>query len=723
MATRSISSLSEDELESLWGTRTNKARRLPLCTGALIPGTSYRLRRWLGDGGMGAVFEAEHIDIERRVAVKLLHARSSRKEWVTHAFRNEARASGRIGSPHIVDMLDFKELGDGRLLIAMEYLEGVTLRETAKQQRLTGAHLIGIVRQICKALHAAHGAGVVHRDVKPENVMLVERSGRHDFVKVLDFGVAHILADESTNRMVGTVHFMAPEVTLGHSDARVDIYALGCLLYELISGTTVFDSLVSHDIVRRHLTETPVPPSRREPKRNASSAFDSIVMRCLEKEADARYQTMAELEAALCELQIQRNWSGGWDDLDAPDVDPRRRERIELGLRRLRYRRRNRFWYRVVLLGVLIGGLSTGVLMALVGRTDSADTQGDRIETLTSRAQAAAARFYFIYPPRDEPDGNTAYREVLELEALDNELAEDRATDLRHEFASTLVRLGDRYWDFEGARPFAHEYYASALMFVDDEHAQARLGLPLTTLERLRAKAVEGDFSEHELVISETLAALAEPEPAERVQRLTALQTKATSLTVSRAIDEVLVHERRRPRPNAKPPADLEPTHRPPSERPEEERGSGTGTIEEVSSAESTGDEPSAAGQSTRRRSQEASALAKQGAQARSNGDLAEAKTLFHRALAADRRNLAALDGLGSIAFSDADYTASVNFLERAVRTGSRSPSRWISLGDAYFKTLRYDDARQSYERARELGSTVAVGRLQKVDRKLGHGD
>ncbi|MEM9454361.1 MAG: serine/threonine-protein kinase [Myxococcota bacterium] len=711
-------------------------RRFALGTGALIPGTPYRVRRWLGDGGMGAVFEAEHVDIERRVAVKLLHSRASRQAWITQGFRNEARASARIGSPYIVEILDFKELEDGRLLIAMEFLDGVTLRTAIAAEPMPLPRIVGIARQICKGLQAAHDAGIVHCDIKPENVMVVQRQGRGDFVKIVDFGVARFARDHRVQRVVGTAQYMAPEVSWGEGDARVDIYALGCLLHELAVGEPVFEGSTSSDIIARHYSEPPVPPSQRAKERALPPGFDALVDRCLRKAPEERPQTAAEVEAALCELQIEHGWVTPWDDLEAPAVEAERRAEIEAGLASLRARGRRRRWWPWLLAAALLV-INASVFAWWSGR--DRDPPVDEVDGLTAGARAAAARFYFVYPPHDDPAGPTAYRKVLALEALDRTMADERAGRLRKEFGSTLVRLGDRYWDFPSARPFAYEYYAWALMFADDPRALSRIDLTPVALERLRAKAARGDFTEHELLASEALAALAEPDPQRRVQRLVRAQQNPVSVSVARSIDRVLAHERSRmstkvdragveadARTEEAESAWTEATPAPIADA--EVDGAEVVAAPPSASDETPRDEPprdeppSKASPLTRsaRRPGEARTLATQAQRVRRDGDLDRAEILFHRALAADRRSLAALDGLGSIAFSRAQYEKSVKYFERAAQLGPSKASRWISLGDAYFKNLRYEDAAAAYERARDRGSAVAGGRIDKVDRKLG---
>jgi tetratricopeptide (TPR) repeat protein len=669
------------------------------------------------EGGMGAVFEAEHIDTERRVAVKVLHAQRRNSGWMVQGFRNEARASARIGSPNIVDVYDFKELEDGRLLIAMELLDGPTLHDEVERGLLAWPRIVAIARQICKGLAAAHQAGIVHRDIKPENIILIRRDRRGDFVKLLDFGVAHFMYEGGIIRVTGTAQYMAPEAAEGTADPRADVYSVGCLLYAFATGEPPFEGDTPLDTLLKQRIEDPVPPSKRA-HREVPAGFDALVLRCLDKDPDQRCQTMEELEAALCELQLEHGWVTGWDDLPAPAVEEQRRARIEAGLRSLSERGRQRApWFFVFVAGVVM----TIVIAWLAWPRQDASLVRDELEQHVQAAQQAAARFYFVYPPLRDPSGSTAYREVLALEALGDDMAVSRGAELRQEFAATLVRLGDRYWEFEGARPFAYEYYASALIFVDDLHARARAGLAPVALEQLRARATAGEFTEHELLALEPLVALAEPDAKTRVAKLEALRgQEAIPASIGATLDRVLEHPEHRwmqvphavdPRENGSTPSEASPGEQDPA----------VAVVEPTAVVDAPQAPPAA--DLPRSRQRDPAAARKLVAQARAASrakDRKHAESLYNRALEADPRSVDALDGLASLAFQQARYGESARYLERAVELGPRNAQRWLALGDAYFKTLRYSDARDAYQRAVELGSREGAGRLQKLEGKLG---
>ena len=304
--------------------------RLRLTLGRVVPGTRYRILKWLGEGGMGVVYEAEHIDIERRVALKILRFDLSCQPQMTRVFRDEARAATRIGSPYIVDIFDFGELTDGRLYFCMELIDGRDLVPETTEAWIEPATLIGHLRQICKGLGDAHAAGIVHRDIKPENILAYNKDGRQA-IKLVDFGISAMLAvtGSSSSNGAGTPHYMAPEQVSGAEfDGRLDMYALGCTAYELLTGYPPFDCEDVGELLGRHLTEEPRSLHEARPDREFPKALAAVVMRCLNKRPADRYVDMADLEAALCEAQIAAGLHTPWDDLPLPEVDPERRERL-----------------------------------------------------------------------------------------------------------------------------------------------------------------------------------------------------------------------------------------------------------------------------------------------------------------------------------------------------------------------------------------------------------
>ncbi|MCA9671699.1 MAG: serine/threonine protein kinase, partial [Myxococcales bacterium] len=290
-----------------------------LKVGERIPGTRYRLVRMLGRGGSASVFAGQHIDLERQVAIKILSPQLQNNSEAISQFRLEARACSRISHPNIVDVIDFGELADGRFFFAMELVDGVSLADVlAKRPALSIERVIPIVRQVCKAIHAAHGQGIIHRDIKPENVMLVRRDDRESFVKVLDFGVMAHASDRQRVR-VGTPGYMAPEQVAGERPTpAMDIYGLGCMFYELLASKTPYP----HEPLEKfiHLQATKPPPALRSHAHaaNVHEAIERVILRCLERDPEARYASMEELESAVVAAQREAEIETEWDDLAVP---------------------------------------------------------------------------------------------------------------------------------------------------------------------------------------------------------------------------------------------------------------------------------------------------------------------------------------------------------------------------------------------------------------------
>lgn len=312
--------------------------------GEVIPGTRYRALEKLGEGGMGVVYAAEHVDIEKKVALKLVHAELLRNPTVLRQFRQEARAASKIGNPYICDVTDWGELSDGRVFFVMEFLDGIPLgAEIKKRRHLTAERCIPILRQVAKALGAAHEKGIVHLDMKPDNVLLLERGGRVDAVKVVDFGVAGILGQTvGPAKIMGTPEYMAPERALGRGyDHRSDIYSLGVMAYEMLVGEVPFQGPTPIETLAMQAADFPDEISKRLTT-PVPQGLEATVMKMLAKEPERRPQGMAEVEALLCEAQIEARIRTPWDALlplptMAPDRAARLARRMSAHTRRLRW--------------------------------------------------------------------------------------------------------------------------------------------------------------------------------------------------------------------------------------------------------------------------------------------------------------------------------------------------------------------------------------------------
>jgi serine/threonine-protein kinase len=279
-----------------------------LNTGDIIDG-KYRVVRLLGEGGMGAVYEGENTRIHRRVAIKVLHAAVAEQGEAVARFEREAQAAGRIGSEHIVEVLDLGTLANGDRYLVMEYLDGEGLGHRIKHRgRLSAQELCPIAFQLMEGLAAAHGAGIIHRDLKPDNVFLLRsRGGKADFVKLLDFGISKFsqLSGDSgfsmtrTGAVMGTPYYMAPEQAKGarELDHRVDIYATGVILYEALTGQVPFNADTFNELLFKIVLEAPRPLEQLEPA--VDRGFAAIVTKAMAREPAHRFQSANEFQNAL----------------------------------------------------------------------------------------------------------------------------------------------------------------------------------------------------------------------------------------------------------------------------------------------------------------------------------------------------------------------------------------------------------------------------------------
>ena len=267
----------------------------------------YRIDELIGEGGMGKVYLAEHVEIGKRVALKVLHASYSRMPDLVERFRREARAASKIGHPNIVDVTDSGATADGSVYFVMEYLEGVELGSVIEREgALDIARALRISGQICRALSAAHREGIIHRDLKPENIFLITRGGEADVVKVLDFGIAKTTEAEaarerrltSPGMAMGTPEYMAPEQAAGRAaDARTDIYSLGAIMYEMVTGLPPYTGDNFMEILTKKATQDPPPPL--QVRTELPQQISELVMAAMARNPDSRPQSMDGLEYEL----------------------------------------------------------------------------------------------------------------------------------------------------------------------------------------------------------------------------------------------------------------------------------------------------------------------------------------------------------------------------------------------------------------------------------------
>lgn len=268
----------------------------------------YRIIRLLGEGGMGAVYEGENVRIHRKVAIKVLHAGVASSKEAVERFEREAQAAGRIGSDHIVEVLDLGHLPSGDRYMVMEFLEGESLAQRLEAVgRLEPPHAADVLLELLEGLGAAHEAGIIHRDLKPDNVFLLKsRRGRKDFVKLVDFGISKFSPGNGgdfsmtrTGTVMGTPYYMAPEQAKGDraTDHRADLYAAGVILYEALSGSVPFDAETYNELLFKILLETPPPLGERSP--GLDLRLEAIVTKAMARQPEERFQSAGEFAQAL----------------------------------------------------------------------------------------------------------------------------------------------------------------------------------------------------------------------------------------------------------------------------------------------------------------------------------------------------------------------------------------------------------------------------------------
>jgi eukaryotic-like serine/threonine-protein kinase len=279
----------------------------------VVLGGAYRLVGRIGGGGMGVVYEAHHLRLQKRVAVKLMNRDNSSHQEALTRFHREAMIASRLGHPHLVNVVDFGTSDDGQPYFVMEFLEGEDLDLRLRRAgSLPVQTAIQIARQTASAVAAVHAKGIVHRDLKPANIFLVQVPGEPDFVKVLDFGVSKIKAIRSkltdASRVLGTPEYMSPEQVTGPSDDvdhRTDQWALACIVWEMLTGRPPF-SADDSDVLFYQLRTLP-PPSLAKYVPDLSPALESVLLRALSKRPEDRYPSIRKFAHAL-EAAVGSNW-------------------------------------------------------------------------------------------------------------------------------------------------------------------------------------------------------------------------------------------------------------------------------------------------------------------------------------------------------------------------------------------------------------------------------
>jgi len=278
----------------------------------------YKVLKLVGSGGMGSVYLAEHEILRKKVALKILHYEQSKRKDTVERFKREAIAASNIGQDNIVDVTDFGYTEEGNAYFVMEYVEGRSLADVMKEQRVLPLEFaVSVAAQIAVALYSAHGKGIIHRDLKPENILLTTKEGNYPFVKIVDFGISKILQDDvkpderlrtltKSGAIFGTPEYMSPEQAAGESvEPASDIYSLGVIMYEMLTGRLPFFDDNYMKILHKHQYEFPELPSNVNP--DIQPDVNAIIMKCLEKKPFNRYGTMLLLANDLKNIYLKYN--------------------------------------------------------------------------------------------------------------------------------------------------------------------------------------------------------------------------------------------------------------------------------------------------------------------------------------------------------------------------------------------------------------------------------
>ncbi len=333
----------------------------------------YKIEKLLGEGGMGFVYLARHKVIDKKVAIKVLRAEMAKDREILDRFLQEARAASSIGNPHIIDISDFGDLPDGSTYFVMEFLDGQSLVQfNDKNNRQPFDVIAKIAIQMANGLAAAHDAGIIHRDLKPENIYIVTRGLDKHFVKILDFGIAKV-ATSGENKLTragavfGTPHYMSPEQAAGSPlDHRTDIYSLGVMLYEMVSGALPFTADNFMGILSQHMYQAPPPLGKLNLEPPCPAELEAIIFKCLSKVPDDRYPDMMALSADL-----QRFQDGMVPEAVAEMAS--RPEGLSVGVTPDKPKKSP--WVRVVAVGAIVMGATLGsALVISQGPTGSKPT-------------------------------------------------------------------------------------------------------------------------------------------------------------------------------------------------------------------------------------------------------------------------------------------------------------------------------------------------------------
>ena len=733
---------------------------IKLSIGDRIPGTRYRLVRSIGSGGSAEVYSAQHIDLERQVAIKILDHELARQSSAIAQFRMEARACSRIGHPNIVDVIDFGELDDGRFFFAMELVEGESLADVlANERKMTPERALPIFRQVAKALGAAHEHHIIHRDMKPENIMLMKKDGRDDFVKVLDFGVMAFSSDTAAD-CVGTPGYMSPEQVDGAlATPQMDIYALGATLYECLSGTLPYPGETLQEFAAQQAVGAP-PALRELPgAKHIPPAIERVVNRALERSPSARQPSCADFEADLILAQREAELQTPWDDLPPPPaeslIDDRRGSLVLPGSGAAAphpatptqpresdsaasmppFRSAAMIWGVAGL--VVIGGL---VGMAItwpdrpdpVGNPIQADLRrsplpnpppadaGNQalpaaLATLLAQAEKAADAGRF-----SQPRGESAYDRILAVEAA---RPQNRETPkLRQRFATTLAGMAKQLAE-RGFKGSARTLYGEALLFTPDSAELETLAAPpgKPPVKASRPEERNARIAHLLAQIDRAVAAgnLLKPAGQNALAYLWKLKKLDPTGKGTERVQTLMAQKVREKAeaawsdPNRRPSARLlyvRLARLDPSDRLAKKRARGVRLPptkgQPAAPVPLTGDAEKAKG------------LIREGNALLASGATVKARAKFAEARGVDPRSAEATAGLAETFLNGGEYIRAIELAGAAARQSRRNTRAQLVLGDASFQLGRKDQALAAWKRVLAIvpdhkGAKRRLARLQ----------
>jgi serine/threonine protein kinase len=675
----------------------------------------YHVLKAIGEGGMGVVYSAFDEELDRRIAIKVLGADIAVEFKGRARLMREAQAMAKLSHPNVVHVYEVGQV-DSRVFVAMEYIRGVTLRDWLDQGTHSWQEKLAIVIQAGEGLFAAHEQNIVHRDFKPENVM-VATDGR---ARVLDFGLARatdeaddeddpqagsrtletafperqgsVLSVQLTKHgsIMGTPAYMSPEQHFGQpTDASSDQFNFCVVLYEALFGVRPFagDNRLAIAFATKQGTITPPPAATDVP-----AAIKDIIVRGLAVDPKTRWPSMRAL------LDVLRDAS----------TPAQVRSRAPL--------------FAIATLAVLVISLAAVLLWP-----KPAAPVPSEVEAIAAEARLWASRAHWVYPDADAPE-QTALRAVTALRELQGELdapGESQADELGLEFGGTLARLGDQYWDAEGGRVFARDFYAQALLFDGSlERARERSGFLASELADLRDRAAQGTFSEAELAAADELVELAVPmldttAAAPAPEKIASVVTSVRKRAEKRRASSSHVGASSTPVAVPVQPtivAAAEPTQVPPPTDV-------TTAVVPVDPAplEASTDGEQAADlvprDATAAREQ-AKALVAEARKLKGQGKKDPALKKMFEATRVDKRYAPAWDGLRDLHFQKGAYHEAAQYGEKAVKLAPTNGQYHLRLGEAHWKLADYTAAEKAWKSALALGVAQAGDRLEALRKR-----